>query len=74
MPRPKFQGTVIAASNKTLKVEVARIKKINPYEKRIRRKKSYLVSDPTSEFTVGQKVTFEPSRPLSRKKRFIVTK
>ena len=73
--RKKFTGVVVSdKSDKTIVVRVDRVK-INPkYKKRYTVSSRYKVHDETNEFKTGDKVTFIECRPLSKDKRWRVTK
>jgi small subunit ribosomal protein S17 len=68
-----FQGIVLSANNqKTIAVEVTR-KWVHPkYKKTVQNRKKYLVHDPDNRAKVGDAVTFKDSRPISKRKRFIL--
>ena len=55
--------------DKSVTVEVVRIKVHPLYKKRMRRKKKYLVHDETG-VKLGQKVKIQECRPLSKRKRW----
>ena len=68
-------GTVLRTGlNKTVVVEVLRAKKHALYKKVIRRKTRYLVHDERNECGVGDQVEMMQCRPLSRLKRWRVSK
>ncbi len=63
-------GTVV--SNKTAKtvtVEVVRLVRHPKYGKFLKRSKRYLVHDETGH-QIGERVTIEETRPISRRKHF----
>jgi small subunit ribosomal protein S17 len=67
-----FTGQVVGHTAKTASVEVSR-QWIHPvYQKTVTRTKKYLVHDPKDQAKIGQTVTFQPSRPLSKRKSFIL--
>lgn len=69
----KIQGRVICASNdKTIAVEVTRIAPHSKYLKRIKSAKKYHAHDPENECNVGDIVTLEKCKPISKSKTFIV--
>jgi small subunit ribosomal protein S17 len=71
----KFQGKVVANKmNKTIVVEVERIKVHPKYQKRYKVHKKFKVHDEKNEAKVGQQVFFEETRPLSKTKRWQLTK
>lgn len=68
----QFTGTVLKAKmDKTIVVEVDWLWQHPVYKKRVKRSKKYLVhSDQKVE--LGQTVTFKETRPLSKRKRWIL--
>jgi len=74
MPR-KFKGLVISDKmNKTIVVEVERIKKHPKYKKRYRVHKKFKVHDEKNEAKIGNQVIFEECRPISKEKRWRLVK
>ncbi len=71
MLKRTIKGTVVSAKmEKTIVVEVDRMK-IHPlYKKRYFLNKKYKVHDEKKEAKVGDKVIFEECRPLSKEKRW----
>lgn len=70
-----MQGTVLRAGlAKTVVVEVLRSKKHALYKKVIRRKQRYLVHDEKNECGVGDRIEMMQCRPMSRLKRWRVSK
>lgn len=68
-----FEGVVVKCAMKdTATVSVDRYVKHPKYKKYIRRSKKFLVHDPGNTLTVGQKVTIRETRPISKRKRFII--
>ncbi len=74
MANKKFQGTVVSNKmDKTIVVEVSRVK-IHPlYKKRYTVSKRYKVHDPKQEAKIEDRVIFEECRPLSKDKRWRLT-
>jgi len=71
----KLTGTVIGVSSaKTAKVRVARFVKDKKYKKYIKKAKNYLVHDPKETAKTGDKVEIVETRPVSKKKHFILHK
>jgi len=70
--RRQFQGIVKSAGkmNKTIVVEVERIKFHPKYKKHFKVYKKYKVHDEKNLAKVGDKVIFVECRPLSREKRW----
>lgn len=67
-------GTVVKKSgDKTVSVEVRTTRQHPRYHKTVKRAKKYLAHDPKNETQVGDAVTIRGTRPLSRRKRWIVT-
>lgn len=70
--RPQtFSGTVVKTAMKdTATVAVSRYVKHPKYDKYQVRTKKYLVHDPENTAKVGDKVTIQACRPISKLKRF----
>ena len=58
--------------DKTIVVQVERYVKHLKYKKYYRKSKKYSVHAPEGEYKVGDKVTIESCRPISKTKRFRV--
>lgn len=70
-----FEGIVVKSAMKdTATVSVERYTKHPKYKKYMRRSKKYLVHDPGNTAAVGTKVTIRETRPISKRKRFILVK
>lgn len=68
-----LEGSVVSTSmDKTLVVRVERTKLHPKYDKRYITTKKFLVHDPKNSHKVGDKVRFVASRPISKRKRWIV--
>ena len=68
-----FKGTVKSAKgNKTIVVEVLRMKMHPKYHKQYRFSKRYQVHDEKNQYAIGDVVTFVESRPISKTKRWRV--
>lgn len=68
-----FTGVVVKSAMKdTVTVSVERYVKHPKYKKYIRRAKKYLVHNPGNTAEVGQKVTIQEVRPISKLKRFVI--
>lgn len=75
MPKKRLQGKVISDKmDKTVVVEVTRIKKHSLYKKRYKTKKTYKAHDEKEEFKPEDKVIIEETRPISKDKRWKVIK
>ncbi len=71
--RRTLTGLVVSDKNdKTVTVEVIRRFRHPIYGKFVQRRKKYMAHDPNNDCHVGDKITIEEHRPLSRKKRWIV--
>ncbi len=56
----------------TVTVQVERYVKHPKYKKYMRLSKKFLVHNPGNTVEVGQKVTIKETRPISKRKRFII--
>ena len=75
MPRKKLQGIVVSDKmQKTVVVQVERIREHPKYKKRFKVHKKYKAHDEKEECRVGDKVLIEETRPLSKEKRWKVVK
>ena len=71
--RRVLRGTVVSTKMQdTITVAVERYVKHPKYKKYLRRTKKYLVHDKGNTATVGEKVDIIESRPLSKRKRFVL--
>lgn len=74
---PKRQLTGIVTSNKmknTLVVKVERTKEHPKYKRRYKVHKKYKAHFEAGEYNIGDKVTIEECRPLSKDKKWKVVK
>ncbi|QSH39261.1 30S ribosomal protein S17 [Candidatus Kaiserbacteria bacterium] len=68
-----LRGTVVGVEMKdTAKVAVARYVKHPKYKKFIKQVKKFLVHDPENTASVGDKVVIRESRPISKRKNFVL--
>ena len=68
-----FEGTVVKAAMKdTVTVSVDSYVKHPKYQKFMRHSKKFLVHNPGNTVQVGEKVTIRETRPISKRKRFII--
>jgi small subunit ribosomal protein S17 len=75
MPKRKLQGIVVSNKmQKTLVVEVERVKVHPKYKRRYKVHKKYKAHFDSGEYNIGDKVVIEESRPISKEKRWIVIK
>jgi len=73
MPKRILQGVVVSDKNaKTVVVEVERRYTHPLLKKTVRRSKKYHAHDETNAFKVGDLVSIEETRPISKNKRWIV--
>lgn len=70
-----FNGTVVKTAMKdTATVAVERFVKHPKYQKFIRHTKKFLVHDAGNTAQVGDKVVIRETRPISKRKRFMIVK
>jgi small subunit ribosomal protein S17 len=73
MPKRVLQGVVVSdACDKTVIVRVERRVMHPVYKKFITRSKKYAAHDENNTFKAGDVVRIEESRPISKRKRWIV--
>ncbi len=74
--KPKIlQGTVVKDGNdKTVVVSVPRFVKHKKYQKYFKKDKRYQAHDEENTYKVGDKVEMSETKPISKTKRFRVTK
>ena len=73
MPRRILQGTVKSTANdKTVVVEVVRKFRHPLYGKFVKNNKKYKAHDEKNEFKVGEIVSIEECRPISKTKSWMV--
>ncbi len=73
MPKRKITGIIISdRMQKTVVVEVERIKEHPKYRRRYKVHKKYKAHDEKGEFKTGDKVVIEECRPISKDKRWKV--
>lgn len=71
----KVQGRVVSdGADKTVTVNVERRLKHPLYGKVVTMSKRYMAHDEKNEYKVGDLVELTSSRPISRRKRFVVTR
>jgi len=69
----KLKGIVTSDKmDKTVAVEVTRLKKEPRYKKFYKVSKKYKAHDPENQYKVGDVVIIELTRPMSKNKRWIV--
>ncbi|HVA80648.1 MAG TPA: 30S ribosomal protein S17 [Candidatus Binataceae bacterium] len=69
------EGTVVSAKmTKTVVVQVDRLVEHALYGKRMRRRKRYMAHDESSQCHEGDRVQIIESRPLSKSKRWRISK
>lgn len=68
-----LKGTVVSDKmDKTIVILVERIKEHRQYKKRYRVSKKYKAHDPENKYKVGDKVSIQECKPISKDKRWIV--
>jgi small subunit ribosomal protein S17 len=73
MPKRVLQGVVVSdVADKTIIVRVERRVMHPVYKKFITRSKKYAAHDETNRFKTGETVRIQESRPISKRKRWVV--
>ena len=73
MPKRVLQGTVVSDTNdKTVVVRVDRAFTHPVMKKTVRRSKNYHAHDENQQFKVGDQVSIEETKPISKLKRWTV--
>ena len=72
MPKRLLSGVIVSAHSKTIVVEVTRRVKHKLYKKIIKRTKKYHAHDESNQHKIGDKVTIQESRPISKIKSWII--
>jgi len=72
MPKRLLNGKVISNKDKTIVVEVTRKVKHNLYKKIIKRTKKYHAHDENNSYKIGDSVTIQESKPISKLKKWVV--
>ncbi len=71
----QFSGVVVKTAMKdTATVLVERYVQHPKYKKYLRRSKKFLAHDPGNTAQIGDKVTIKETRPISKRKNFIIVK
>jgi small subunit ribosomal protein S17 len=72
MPKRVLQGVVVSDKNdKTIVVQVERRYTHPLLKKTVRRTKKYHAHDEQNSFKVGDRVSFQEGRPISKNKRWV---
>ncbi|ETZ07199.1 30S ribosomal protein S17 [Holospora obtusa F1] len=75
MAKRQFVGQVVnKSSDKTVMILVHQRQRNSLYHKEVLKKKKYMAHDEKNEFSVGEVVLIEESRPFSKRKSWIVLK
>ena len=72
MPKRSLTGIVVSANSKTIVVEVTRRVRHKLYKKIIKRTKKYHAHDENNQYKIGEKVTIQESKPISKIKSWII--
>jgi len=73
--KKQLTGTIISNKmQKTVVVEVERLKEHSKYKRRYRIRKRYKASDSRGEYKAGDRVIIEECRPISKEKKWKVIK
>jgi len=71
--RRRLTGVVVSSKmEKSATVRVERLVKHPRYHKYIKRRKNYMVHDEGNSVQPGDQVVIEESRPISRRKRWVI--
>ena len=75
MPKKQLKGIIVSnKSEKTIVVKVEKIKKDKKYKKRYKFHKNYKTHYEKGEYTIGDRVVIEESRPISKDKKWRLIK
>ena len=75
MPKRKLQGIIISDKmQKTLVVQVERIKEHPKYKRKYKFHKKYKAHVEGGEYQIGDKVVIEECKPISKEKKWKVIK
>ncbi|ANG96037.1 MULTISPECIES: 30S ribosomal protein S17 [Brucella] len=73
MPKRVLQGVVVSDKNdKTVVVKVERRYSHPLLQKTVRQSKKYKAHDENNQFKIGDQVSIEESKPISKDKRWVV--
>ena len=73
MPKRILKGKVVSSKNdKTIIVEITKTIQHKLYKKIIKRKKRFHAHDENNDFSIGDNVSIQESRPFSKLKRWSV--
>ena len=72
MPKRLLSGVIVSAHSKTIVVEVTRRVRHKLYKKIIKRTKKYHAHDENNELKIGDKVTIQECRPISKIKSWMI--
>ncbi|GAA5102806.1 30S ribosomal protein S17 [Bartonella acomydis] len=73
MPKRILQGVVVSdKSDKTVVVKVERRYSHPLLKKTVRQSKKYKAHDENNQFKIGDQISIQESRPISKDKRWIV--
>jgi small subunit ribosomal protein S17 len=73
MPKKTLQGIVVSDKmQKTVVVQVERMKEHPKYKRRFKVHKKYKAHDENQEYHMGDKVVIEETKPISKDKTWIV--
>ncbi len=72
MPKRLLSGVIVSAHSKTIVVEVTNRVRHKLYKKIIKRSKRYHAHDENNAHKIGDMVTIQESRPISKIKSWII--
>lgn len=73
-PKPRILKGVVVSDKmqKTIVVQITRLKKHSKYKKYFKVSQKFKVHDPENEYHVGDKLLIQETRPISKDKRWRV--
>ncbi len=72
MAKKKMSGIVVKVLDRTVSVKVQRLFTHPLYKKIIKRTSKYLVHDFDNKSSLGERVSFVESKPISKRKKWIL--
>jgi len=72
MPKRLLSGVIVSAHSKTIVVEVTQRVRHKLYKKIIKRSKRYHAHDENNQHKIGDMVTIQESRPISKIKSWLI--
>ena len=73
MPKRILKGKVVSSKNdKTIIVEITKTIQHKLYKKIVKRKKRFHAHDENNDFSIGENVSIQESKPFSKLKSWVV--